>query len=129
MPKSISQILTFSEQQIPHSDMSVHICHQRIHPIFDKKFLSVENLLANYSLRFASSYGEERSNPEKRAYKNFLSIQQYRNGGTKFLLFAAAFVLERLGAEWEREVSFLKLEAKFPFLITDGRQGEYRRWT
>ena len=41
----------------------------------------------------------------------------------------AAFVLERLGAEWKREVAFLKLEAKFPFLITDGRQGEYRRWT
>ena len=41
----------------------------------------------------------------------------------------AAFVLERLGTEWEREVAFLKLEAKFPFLITDGSQGEYRRWT
>ena len=41
----------------------------------------------------------------------------------------AAFVLNRLGTEWEREVAFLKLEAKFPFLISDGRQGEYRRWT
>lgn len=41
----------------------------------------------------------------------------------------AAFVLDRLGREWEREVAFLKLEAKFPFLISDGRQGEYSRWT
>ena len=41
----------------------------------------------------------------------------------------ARFVLSRDGKEWEREVAFLKLEAKFPFLISDGKRGEYRRWT
>ena len=41
----------------------------------------------------------------------------------------ARFVLNRYGKEWEREVAFLKLEAKFPFLISDGKRGEYRRWT
>lgn len=41
----------------------------------------------------------------------------------------AAFVLDRFGTEWEREVAFLKLEAKYPFLISDGRQGEFQRWT
>lgn len=40
----------------------------------------------------------------------------------------ARFILGRYGREWEREVAFLKLEAKFPFLISDGKGGEYRRW-
>lgn len=40
----------------------------------------------------------------------------------------AQFLLHHCGKEWEREVAFLKLEAKFPFLISDGTGGEYRRW-
>lgn len=40
----------------------------------------------------------------------------------------AQFILGHCGKEWEREVAFLKLEAKFPFLISDGTGGEYRRW-
>lgn len=40
----------------------------------------------------------------------------------------AQFILGHCGKEWEREVAFLKLEAKFPFLISDGKHGEYRRW-
>lgn len=40
----------------------------------------------------------------------------------------ASFVLEHCGSKWEREVSLLKLEAKYPFLISDGRQGEYDLW-
>ena len=40
----------------------------------------------------------------------------------------ARFLLHHCGKEWEREVAFLKLEAKFPFLISDGTGGEYRRW-
>lgn len=40
----------------------------------------------------------------------------------------AQFILGHCGKEWEREVAFLKLEAKFPFLISDGTNGEYRRW-
>ncbi len=39
------------------------------------------------------------------------------------------FILDRYGKEWNREVAFLKLEAKFSFLISDGKGGEYRRWT
>ena len=41
----------------------------------------------------------------------------------------ARFILDRYGKEWERVVAFLKLEAKFPFLISDGKRGEYSRWT
>lgn len=40
----------------------------------------------------------------------------------------ASFILDHCGSKWEREVAFLKLEAKFPFLISDGRHGEYCRW-
>lgn len=40
----------------------------------------------------------------------------------------AQFILGHCGKAWEREVAFLKLEAKFPFLISDGTGREYRRW-
>lgn len=40
----------------------------------------------------------------------------------------AQFVLSHCGKEWEREVAFFKLATKFPFLISDGTGGEYRRW-
>lgn len=40
----------------------------------------------------------------------------------------SAFVLARCGSSWERYVAFLKLQAKFPFLISDGRRGEYALW-
>lgn len=40
----------------------------------------------------------------------------------------AHFVLEHCGDTWERDVAFLKLETKFPFLISDGKQGQYQRW-
>lgn len=40
-----------------------------------------------------------------------------------------AFILARYGESWKQDVAFFKLEAKFPFLISDGRKGEYQRWT
>ncbi len=38
------------------------------------------------------------------------------------------YILSIYGCRLEREIAFFKLEAKFPFLISDGRKGEYRRW-
>lgn len=40
----------------------------------------------------------------------------------------SAFVLAHCDSSWERYVAFLKLQAKFPFLISDGRRGEYALW-
>lgn len=40
----------------------------------------------------------------------------------------ARFFLNRDAEQWSPYVAFLKLEAKFPFLISDGRRGEYGRW-
>lgn len=40
----------------------------------------------------------------------------------------AAFILAHYGESWKQDVAFFKLEAKFPFLISDGRKGEYQRW-
>lgn len=40
----------------------------------------------------------------------------------------ADYLTARLGDAIARDLAFFKLEAKFPFLISDGRNGEYRRW-
>lgn len=40
----------------------------------------------------------------------------------------ADYLTSRLGDAIARDLAFFKLEAKFPFLISDGRNGEYRRW-
>lgn len=40
----------------------------------------------------------------------------------------ADYLSNRLGDAIARDLAFFKLEAKFPFLISDGRNGEYRRW-
>lgn len=40
----------------------------------------------------------------------------------------ATYILLHCGRKWEREVAFLKLEAKFPFLISNGKNGEYHIW-
>uniref|UniRef100_UPI003FF0A562 glycosyltransferase family 2 protein n=1 Tax=Phocaeicola sp. TaxID=2773926 RepID=UPI003FF0A562 len=39
------------------------------------------------------------------------------------------FLQNQYGIQFEQEIAFFKLEAKFPFLISDGSKGEYRRWT
>ena len=38
------------------------------------------------------------------------------------------FVQNRYGDALEEETAFLKLEAKYPFIISDGRHGRYRLW-
>ena len=40
----------------------------------------------------------------------------------------ADYLTAQLGDAIARDLAFFKLEAKFPFLISDGRNGEYRRW-
>lgn len=40
----------------------------------------------------------------------------------------ATYILLHCGKEWKREIAFLKLETKFPFLISNGKNGEYCRW-
>lgn len=40
----------------------------------------------------------------------------------------ADYLTAQLGDAIARDLTFFKLEAKFPFLISDGRNGEYRRW-
>ena len=39
------------------------------------------------------------------------------------------FLKEKYGSTMEKEIAFLKLEAKFPFLISDGNKGWYQLWT
>ncbi len=39
------------------------------------------------------------------------------------------FIRSRYGNSLDKELAFFKLEAKFPFLITDGRKGQYQRWS
>ena len=39
-----------------------------------------------------------------------------------------SFIREHYGDAMEKEIAFMKLEAKFPFLMTDGRHDKYKLW-
>lgn len=45
------------------------------------------------------------------------------------VLLTTNFIHEKYGNLLERELAFMKLEAKFPFLISDGSNGRYRIWS
>lgn len=45
------------------------------------------------------------------------------------VLLTTNFIHEKYGNLLERELVFMKLEAKFPFLISDGSNGRYRIWS
>ena len=41
----------------------------------------------------------------------------------------SSFVRSRYGHSMEKEIAFMKLEAKFPFLMSDGKGGKYKLWS
>lgn len=45
------------------------------------------------------------------------------------VLLTTNFIRKKYGNLLERELAFMKLEAKFPFLISDGSNGRYRIWS
>ena len=41
----------------------------------------------------------------------------------------SSFIRSRYGNSMEKEIAFLKLEAKFPFIMSDGKDGKYKLWS
>ena len=41
----------------------------------------------------------------------------------------SSFIRNRYGNTMEKEIAFMKLEAKFPFLMSDGKGGKYKLWS
>ena len=41
----------------------------------------------------------------------------------------SSFIRSRYGNSMEKEIAFMKLEAKFPFLMSDGKGGKYKLWS
>lgn len=41
----------------------------------------------------------------------------------------SSFIWSRYGNSMEKEVAYMKLEAKFPFLMSDGKDGKYELWS
>ena len=41
----------------------------------------------------------------------------------------SSFIRKRYGNSMDKEIAFMKLEAKFPFLMSDGKGGKYKLWS